>query len=116
MRTRWLLVSAVFAGLLAFFNAYGISHNLYVSGSWYDFPMHILGGLTVASFGMGVVGYYSPKLFWGSLIAIAIGWEFFEYVTRLSTSQPHFWVDTLHDLVNDMTGGVIIWKYSRHGL
>jgi hypothetical protein len=51
-------------------------------------------------------------LFTGALIAslvVGIIWEILEYAMGLSQYTPGFVFDTVTDLINDVTGGILTW-------
>lgn len=113
MNRKWLFIALVLTGVMALANQYGYQHNLYTPTSWYDIPMHLLGGASISAFIIGITGKYRPWVFWGGLISVAIGWEIFEFVFNISTQRPGYWFDTIHDVVNDGIGGLCIRYISR---
>lgn len=75
--------------------------------------MHILGGAMVGASFFAVVPYKSVRLYIAGILLVAVGWEIFEYVFRISTGQPHYYFDTAHDIVNDCIGAFITYLVAK---
>jgi len=115
-RAKFLL----FFGFLSFFIAgcYYIGYylDLFWLFSWYDIPLHILGGLWATFFVFGL--YFSisqkiptgkvfyPTLFLGMLF-IAILWESYELIVGLvDFNDEEYVLDTVKDFTNDFIGAI----------
>jgi len=129
------LVSAAFVFLTLFL---GSATDFYYKYWWWDVVLH-----TGSGFLLGIVGFialfllnHTRKLpagmrpafvcFFGVTFSVTLGvlWEIFEYVVdRFTTanmqSQETGVVDTMHDLIVDTIGAVIValmgWSYARTG-
>lgn len=99
---------------LAGLHAAALTFYLYWIYLWFDIPMHILGGATVAlgyqsRFGLS---RYAPRLSFGILstllcvIVVGVLWEGYEYVVAPPIKAGYAF-DTLTDLVMDIGGGTI---------
>ena len=101
--------------LLACFHAVALTFSLYYIYLWFDIPMHILGGITIA------LGYQSayifkkyaqflPRTFLATLAAALViggGWEVYEYAVGVMTGGIFSASDTLQDIVMDAIGGAV---------
>lgn len=88
---------------------------LYWRYMWFDIPMHMLGGVTIA-FGVSILPYIGIPVFKGrsplmatilSVIGIAVAWEIFEAAAGISIREPGFTGDTVLDLVMGVMGGFV---------
>jgi hypothetical protein len=113
MNFRWLIATLVFACILAGLHLYALQHHLYWEYRWFDTPMHLLGGVMVGTFIVGLIGRNHPLLFIAGVIVVALGWEYFEYYFKISTAQPYYYFDTAHDIANDCIGGMIAYLASQ---
>ncbi len=114
MRLRWLLSAFGLATLLLAVHLYALQYYLYWYYRWLDTPIHILAGAMMGAAVIGVLLKFRPYSY---LLAIAIGslgWEWFEYLFGLSTGQPNYIWDTLHDILNDGLGAASIYILARY--
>ncbi len=92
--------------------------HLYYEIKWLDIPMHVLGGIGVASLGYGIVSYAGKNpTFWRIFIfytIVAIAWELYEYSRDLLNDQPwNGWLDTTSDFLNGAIGAIIAYRLIR---
>ena len=95
--------------------------HLYYSIWWFDMVMHFMGG---AWLGLVFVWFESKKnlpiilnsslvlkvVAW--ILLVGIGWEFFEYYFINYMAQNNFdIIDTMSDLVLDLSGGLLVTIY-----
>ena len=92
--------------------------ELYWTLRWFDAPMHFLGGGVMALLagwvGMRVIGV--PFLLAGktrhffliiaATLVAGVMWEFFELFIGIG-QEPGYALDTLHDLLFDLAGGLL---------
>ena len=99
----------------------GVVHHLaltfflYWQFSWFDIPMHILGGIVIA-FTILVIPRFQntlPERYF-SLFAVLCGvliigllWEIFEIWAGIPLYEEGFGIDLVSDLVMDIIGGVV---------
>ena len=88
---------------------------LYYEIKWLDVPMHVLGGIGVASLGYGIWSYAEKTpTFWRIFILYAItavAWELYEYSRDLLSSQSwNGWLDTTSDFLNGAIGAIIAYR------
>ncbi len=89
----------------------------YYSISYFDMPMHFLGGLWVGFFFIYVLSTKTQPSFlkiilWVLLIGLA--WELFEFVVKNNIGgAPFDTLDTLSDLFLDVVGGLIAFFLCR---
>jgi len=99
-------------------------HYLLITQGWYylypflDMPMHLLGGFvgalaayaTIVTVG-GVSISAEKSLLWVILavLAIAIGWEVFEYMWSV-TNDAGISSDTMSDILFGLIGGLVGWS------
>lgn len=87
---------------------------------WLDIPFHIAGGVVASLWAFLFLScreYAIPRapLFFGSVLVIGIGWEYFEYLLDMYT-HAHWlgsFLDTSGDILNDMIGATIAWVLLR---
>ncbi len=109
---------------LAITNFFATTYFLYWKYSWFDMPMHFLGGVCVA-LGFAILPFFRitlppqyrtllPYLLF--VFLIGIGWEVFEYVNGISlaSADERFLTDTLEDLFFDLLGGFVGFFVSKH--
>jgi|CXWL01.1.fsa_nt_gi hypothetical protein len=113
MNMRWLIGALILVSTLAVVHAYATTHFSYWYYPWLDIPVHILGGASIAVLIIAISGVYKSSVFWGTLLLVALGWELFEYIFAISTGQPNYWFDTLHDILNDLIGAGIVYVVAR---
>lgn len=103
MRLAWLLAALVFASILAYLQYEALANLWYWYYPWFDTIMHLLGGLTVAAFGIALLEKHRAFVFLGGMLAIAIGWELFELGIN-AQQEANFAFDTSLDLLMDALG------------
>lgn len=89
--------------------------SLYWRYSWFDYPVHLLGGTCVALalFLLPVFRLRIPERFYslipvlGCVLVTGILWEVFEYFIGASVLEPNLFIDTVGDLGMDLAGGGI---------
>ena len=116
MRLTWLLLALVLAALMLGVHLYALDNYLYWYYRWLDIPMHVLGGAVMAAAVIGVLRSFRPITFVLVIAAGAIGWEVFEYLFHISTGQPDYLWDTLHDIVNDAFGALVVYVVARYSV
>lgn len=114
---RSIIVLFLLSGItLAVLHSAGIYLYLYWYYTWFDIPVHMLGGFLVV-IGMGVVasiGWIDRSLatkktvIGVSLLAVMIAWELFEFYFGISdATDPIFLPDTTLDFIMGSVGGVL---------
>jgi hypothetical protein len=116
MRLRWLLTTLVLATILAGVHVWAQLNFIYWKVRWFDTPMHVLGGITLATFFVALI-YLPPrpKLLVTLLGATFIGWEVFEFLAKLPQPAGYL-LDTIHDMVNDSIGATLVFLIARDTL
>lgn len=108
--------------LVAVVHVIALELYLYWRFPWFDVPMHVLGGLCAALgysilpfIGLRKKGQYETVLWYlGTVLAIGIAWEVFEYVAGISlVRETHFVLDTTLDMCMDLIGGLIGYWVAR---
>ena len=112
MRLYWLLAALVLAALLASVHLYALPHFWYWHYPWLDLPVHLLGGMFMATAVIGVLGRSRPKLFFLAVLGGALGWELFEFVIN-ADPEANFVLDTSFDLLMDTLGIVLSYAVAR---
>lgn len=91
--------------------------HLYYEIWWLDIPMHILGGLGVASLASSLHLYFlKTRISFLNLFlaytAVAILWEVYEYAHDLVTYREwNGWLDTIKDYLDGLLGALIAYKF-----
>ena len=91
--------------------------GLYDKFAWFDIPMHLLGGASVALSAFFILKRSDPLPLWvtmalmiGGASIMAIGWEWFEFIldhyAHTVTQLGLF--DTLKDLYDGVSGATIV--------
>lgn len=114
MRLRWLLAALFLSVVLLLLHLYAEAHAWYWIYRWFDIPMHLLGGLTIGTFSVALLGKFRPILFLVVVAGTSVGWEVIEYVSGITYDEPFFWFDTFHDLLNDALGSTIAYIIARN--
>ncbi len=87
----------------------------YYSVSWFDMPMHFLGGVWVGFFFIYVLSIKTPSVFWKIILyvlLIGLVWEFFQLIVKNGIGRTPFdLLDTLSDLFFDILGGALAFWY-----
>lgn len=115
MRSYWLFAALVFSALLAGVHLIALQDFLYWRYVWFDIPMHILGGLAIATFIIGFLHTRKTGLFLVLFLLAIVGWEVFEYVFGIPR-DANYPLDTAIDLVMDIVGGGITYLVARKTL
>jgi len=108
-KLRLPLVGLVF--LILFLNGAALKLHWYSAISWFDMPMHFLGGFWVALFFIFLLSKedFSWKFTFkvlGGVFLIGALWEIFEVSVNLITVRENFDLpDTFSDLFFDLLGG-----------
>lgn len=113
MRLRWLLIALGLSLVLLGMHLYAIEHYLYWYYRWLDTPMHILAGAMMGAAVVGVLLRFRPYAYIAAIIVGALGWEYFEYIFKISTGQPDYVWDTIHDILNDVLGATVMYIIAR---
>ena len=113
MRLRWLLIALGLALVLLGIHLYALDNHLYWHYRWLDTPVHILAGAMMGAAVVGVVLKFRPYSYLFAIAVGALGWELFENVFGISTGQPNYVWDTLHDILNDALGAVALYVLAR---
>ena len=92
--------------------------KLYYEIWWLDIPMHILGGLGVASLAISVLKFFKMEVTFykvvGSFLAVAIFLEIYEYVHSLyGTYIWGGWFDTIKDIIDGFIGVCFSFYFSK---
>jgi hypothetical protein len=93
---------------------------LYWRYLWFDIPMHLLGGTTVA-LGISILPFFRiniPRRFLtlfgyvSIVLCVGLAWEAFELIGGISILDESFVPDTITDLCMDILGGLIGYALS----
>lgn len=92
--------------------------NLYYELLWLDVPMHILGGIGVASLTNTILIYNKRNVSYFRIFiayaVIAIGWEFYEYFfSPTFVHAAYSWLDTFSDFINGLIGASVLYIIVR---
>ena len=111
-----LLGAAIFlAGILLALNTWAMAHAIYWTYRLSDIPMHILGGFSIGAFSAALFGVSSPFRLIAFFLAVALGWEVFEYIFNVNvigTGMPYV-IDTVSDVANGALGAYAAYWFSR---
>jgi hypothetical protein len=114
MPTPITLLFLLFIASLATLHALALALFLYWQVWWFDIPMHLFGGMTVAlGFFAGVdlriipaSGVHSLTRMLIPVAGIAVGWEVFQHVIT-SVPKEDYVIDTSTDIVLGLVGATI---------
>lgn len=116
IRQRFYLTLA-YAAFVIFLNSIAHAFYLYWNYRWVDIPMHILGGIMAGLFSLIFIrAIRMPETFVNALtgvLLVGLGWEVLELLYKVDVVNFAYWTDTVHDLINDLLGGLIaiyIWR------
>jgi len=114
MRIHWLAAALISASLLAVLHIWAITDFLYWRYRWFDTPMHILGGVTIALIAVALLHSFRPFSFMGIVATAFIAWEVLEVVFGVTfvSGTDYVW-DTAHDLLNDVLGATAVYALAR---
>lgn len=115
MRTKWFLAAFLLSITIALLEQWALGNYLYWRYVWLDVPMHLLGGLTIGVFLVPLIGNFKPHLYVLGFVAIAVGWEVFEYML-VARREANFVFDTALDLLMDAVGGTLAYVAARFTL
>lgn len=131
INTRSLLIDALIISVVISFlhSFFGIKMALYWSTGWMDLIMHTLGGFLV---GVGSLYFifhttwvkHLPKFITpnevavftviiSSVFIVGVSWEFWELYNGL-TNPVTDRLDTISDVIMDLTGGVLAYFYTKN--
>ena len=121
MQSLGVLFFALSLITLAGLHAAALTFYLYWIYLWFDMPMHVLGGATVA---LGyqskfLLGRFSSSLSFtpvGTLLfvfVIGVSWELYEFTLSPALKDFYYFRDTLSDLSMDIIGGTIGYIVAR---
>jgi len=90
--------------------------DLYYTSLWVDIPVHLLGGVVIASLYFWFASFI-PKLSkptWSRMLVvilvIGMSWELWEvFVGAADMSKLDYAPDTVQDMVNDTLGALSTW-------
>lgn len=119
MRSRifWIITALVLALMVLSADHYAQLNYLYWRYPWSDAPIHLLGGLAVGCFAIGVFTRFRPLLYSVFALLLFVGWEFFEYsIGATHVTDRHFTLDTSFDLLMDVLGALIVYVIARYTL
>lgn len=120
-------------GIVLLFHAAGLLIHLYWIFPWYDIPLHFGGGFAMGAFGLALwhqgiedVKFKSllrrhlsvwlvPLFVIGFVALVGVAWEMHEFILDMAIGgparQPDL-ADTMADLFNDLSGGVLaLWIF-----
>lgn len=109
-----IFLSALF--LIGITHVLALEFYLYWTYLWFDMPMHVFGGFTVA-LGFSMLPFFrihipehlkTLQVYLVVVLAVGLLWELFEYVGGISIlAEEDFFNDTSMDLVLDLLGGAV---------
>jgi hypothetical protein len=112
--------------VLFILNIFGAFFHLYSTVWWWDILTHMLGGAVIGFLSFGIMDRIfrdrlSGQRFWGIwfcvLMCIFLGWELYEVlVSDILNGWAFNRVDTLHDIINDLLGGYISYRWTKEFL
>ena len=112
MNMRWLLVALVLAIAVAVLNYFAGIYSWYFFSQGFDRFIHILGGVTIAAFVVGIFPVRRPLLFLLLCTVAFVGWEIWEYL--IHAAQPaNYALDTELDLLMDVIGATAVYVFAR---
>src|SRR5690606_2298281 len=114
MRLAWLLAALFLASALALIQYAALEHLLYWRYIWLDTFVHFLGGLTVAVFFIGFSRTVRVRAFLLCMVAVALGWELFEFGIN-AEREANFGFATALDLLMDalvMSAAYILARFT----
>lgn len=117
MQLRWLFVALASSILLAVFHFWALADFLYWRYRWFDIPMHVLGGVAIGAFAVILLRSYRPISYFFFVLSAAVAWEVFEHYASIATVPGESYVlDTMHDLLNDALGAVLVYIVARFSI
>ena len=119
MRTK-LYFSLFIAFCIIIVNYYAEIYQVYWLFSWFDIPMHIMGGFMVGSFAQTGLDYLRSSnlinknrtiLIASAVIFVGVVWEMVEWRAGITDGLgPISRLDTIKDVIDDIIGGALsIW-------
>lgn len=108
---RLSIFFAAVVGLVAVLYTLGYQYSLLWHWWWYDSILHTLGGVAIGIFAVRLAQFFNTRdlmLVLGFGVFIGVGWELFEWTLGMPRSIfLNYAVDTIKDLVFDMTGAIL---------
>lgn len=115
------------SAIVFFTNFFATKAYLYWYIWWFDIMMHFVSGIIVGYFGMFIATLIWKKslqlsqrkkllLFVVALLtSLLIGmiWEILEYSMGLIQNTPELVFDTVSDLIDDVSGGILAWALAN---
>lgn len=107
MRLSWLFGALLLTAILAGTHLLALEQYLYWKFTWFDIPMHALGGVVIGAFIAPLI-HKGRRALWFFVwcVLLFIAWEVFEYMGGISKG-PDLVPDTALDLVMDTLGALI---------
>jgi hypothetical protein len=112
MKKTWLLAAFILSVTIALLHQWATADFWYWRYPWFDIVMHFLGGLTIGVFLIRLFADYKPMAFLTAFVAIAIGWEIFEFAIGAPRDSTYA-ADTVIDLCMDVLGGTLAYFAAR---
>lgn len=112
MRFSWLVPALLLSLVIAVLQRYALANFLYWYYPWFDVPMHLLGGVVIATVLVAFLHSCRPLLFVILAAAIFTGWEVFEFALGFPR-ELNYVFDTSLDLLNDAIGAVLVYALAR---
>jgi hypothetical protein len=108
--------------ILFFLNWIGVLFHIYSTLWWWDTLTHMLGGIVVGFLAYALCARYSiyadiddkeSWIIWFLLVlCVAVGWELYEViVSQILLDGVFSVIDTLHDVMNDLLGGLVSYYW-----
>ncbi len=118
VRLVWITAAFLFAFILFSTHYLLLDAHWYWTYRWLDIPMHIFGGVTLATLFVGILPANSRMQLLLLLVFAFVGWEIFEYFFDLTVTRSgtEYWIDTVADFCNDAFGALIVYLIARKTL
>ncbi len=116
---RLLFIQLLLVAVVAALHLVGTALSLYWMFWWYDMAVHFLASIWVALAAALIakqLGFRRVGLcVFVSVIAVSLGWEFFEYSIGATdaTGRRVFVIDTTLDVVVNLVGGFLGFRLGR---
>lgn len=116
MAHRFLFIALIVTALVGYLDHQARLLFWYWEYPWFDVVMHLLGGVSVASFMVWAhdrfVSHTSIVFVVAlGLLAVGVSWEIFEYFAKAPT-EANYIIDTVTDVIMDIVGaGLVIGMY-----
>ena len=98
------------SALVLYLHILGLEHFLYFYFWWYDWVLHLLGGVALALFFSIFTKNWKYIII--AVLLTATAWEIFEYVLHIAgNGKENYFIDTLTDYAMALVGTVlVIWR------